>query len=102
MHPVAAHLVLHVPQRLSEGARQEFLSRYFHHFWGALKVWPLGLRLAFTRKMCLYIPGVAGVSGTVSSGHWGRDGVSEPCWHSTAPREGLNLALLGDALLVPP
>lgn len=79
MHPVAAHLVLHVPQRLSEGARQEFLSRYFHHGWGALEVWLLGLRLAFTPKMPLYIPGVAGVSPTVSLGHWGRDGVSEPC-----------------------
>lgn len=79
MHPVAAHLVLHVPQRLSEGARQEFLSRYFHHGWGALEVWLLGLRLAFTPKMPLYIPGVAGVSPTVSLGPWGRGGVSEPC-----------------------
>lgn len=69
MHPIAAHLILHMSQRLSEGARQEFLSRYFHHCWGALEVWPLGLRLTFTPKMCLYIPGVAGVSRTVSLGH---------------------------------
>lgn len=79
MHSVTLHHVLHVPQRLPEGAEQEFLPRYILVLPERVGVALLGLRLVFANEMCLC---TSGASELVSLGHkygeWG--GCGMPSW----------------------